>query len=315
MQNFSVVIHAVLAVFLVIFTGGLLHRKGLLGHELERGMFKIILNVLTPCFIIDSIIGNEALRNPINIISAPLIGLFLCVVAAFVGLVFAPLAGAREQSSKRSFAYAVSIMNYGFIAVPLAQSIFGKETLGMLFVFNLGIEIALWTLGAILLSRQTVLHALRQINFSVIGAIVLAVCLNFAHAQEWMPTFILKAVHLLGAPANPLAILLIGAAFASSLESFSFRTGWRTMGGGILIRNFLLPILFIMIARYAPIEEDLRRVLILQGAMPAGLYTIVIIKHYHGDATTGLRVAIASTLIGLLTIPLILKWGMSWVFG
>ncbi len=315
MQNFWVVIQAVLPIFLVIATGGLLQSKGWISQDLERGIFRLVLNVLMPCFILDSILGNETLRNPENIITAPLIGVFLCALAALLGLLFAPFFGLRERSSKRSFAFAVSIMNFGYIAVPLAQSIFGKETLGMLFVFNLGIEISLWTLGAILLSRQTLLHSLKQINFSAIAAIILGVTLNFANAQEWIPLFVLKTVHYLGTPANPLAILLIGATFAASLHSFSFREGWQTMGAGIFLRNLLLPFTLLLVARFAPISEDLRRVLILQSAMPAALYPIVLIKHYHGDSVTALRVAVASTLFGLLTIPLILKFGMSWVFG
>jgi len=315
MENFWVVIQAVLPVFLVIAIGGILQRNGAFAHDLEKGMFKIVLNVLTPCFILDSILGNEALRDPQNIFAAPLIGLAFCGVAALLGLLIAPWIGLQERSSKRSFAYAVSIMNYGYIAVPLAQSIFGKETLGMLFVFNLGVEIALWTLGAILLSRQTLMHGLRQINYSVIIAIVLGVLLNFAHAQEWAPLFILKTIHYLGTPANPLAVLLIGATFAAALNSFSTDRGWKTMGAGIFLRNLLLPFLFLIVARYAPMNDDLRRVLILQAAMPAALYPIVLIKHYHGDATTGLRVTVSSTFFGLLTIPFILKIGMSWVFG
>ncbi len=315
MQNFLVVIQAVLPIFLVIATGGILQRKGWIPQDLERGIFKIVLNILVPCFIFDSILGNETLRNPQNILTAPLIGILLTAFAALLGLFFASLVGLQERSSKRSFAFSVSIMNYGYIAVPLAQSIFGKETLGMLFVFNLGIEISLWTLGAILLSRQTLLHSLKQINFSAIAAILLGVTLNFANAQEWIPLFILKTIHYLGTPANPLAILLIGATFASSLHSFSFREGGETMAAGIFLRNLLLPFTLLLAARYAPMSEDLRRVLILQSAMPAALYPIVLIKHYHGDSVTALRVAVASTLFGLLSIPLILKFGMSWVFG
>lgn len=315
MESFWVVIQAVLPVFLVIGIGGVLQRKGAFANDLEKGMFKIVLNVLTPCFILDSILGNEALRDPHNILSAPLIGLAFCGVAALAGLLIAPWIGLQERASKRSFAFAVSIMNYGYIAVPLAQSIFGKETLGMLFVFNLGVEIALWTLGAILLSRQSLMHGFRQINFSVIIAIVLGIILNFAHAQEWAPAFILKTLHYLGTPANPLAVLLIGATFAAALNSFSHDQGWKTMGGGIFLRNLVLPVLILLVARYFPMYDDLRRVLILQAAMPAALYPIVLIKHYHGDATTGLQVIVASTFFGLLTIPFILKIGMSWVFG
>ncbi|MES2308853.1 MAG: AEC family transporter [Verrucomicrobiota bacterium] len=315
MQNFWIILQAVLPVFIVIAAGGYLQRKGSFSPDLDRAMFKIVLNVFMPCFILDSILGNEALRIPQNIIVAPLIGFGLSALGAVIGLWFAPLIGLRERPSRRSFAFAISIFNYGYMAIPLAQSIFGKETLGMLFVFNLGVEIALWTLGALLLSRQSLLHGFRQINYSVIIAIIAGVILNFSHAQEWLPLFLQKTIHYLGTPANPLAILLIGAAFAASLQSFSFREGWKTIAGGIGMRNIFLPFLFLLVAKYVPMDPELRRVLVLQSAMPAALYPIVLIKHYHGDALTGLRVSLPSTLFGLLSIPLILRFGMSWIFG
>jgi predicted permease len=314
MENFWIVLQAVLPVFIVIGTGGFLQRRGWFSQDLDRAMFKIVLNVLMPCFILDSIMGNEALRVPQNVIAAPLLGFGLSALGAFVGLFFAPMIGLGERHARRSFAFAISIFNYGYIAVPLAQSIFGKETLGMLFVFNLGVEIALWTLGALLLSRQSFLHGFRQINFSVIIAIVIGVILNFSDAHTWLPFFIQKTIHYLGTPANPLAVLLIGATFAASLQSYSFREGWMTMTWGMIMRNGVLPFLFLALAKYLPMDPELRRVVVLQAAMPAALYPIVLIKHYHGDAVTGLRVSVPSNLLGLLTIPLILRIGMSWVF-
>jgi malate permease and related proteins len=260
------------------------------------------------------VLGNEALRIPQNIFFASSIGFLLCLLGAALGLLGARFIGLTERSSQRSFAFSISIFNYGYIAIPLAQSIFDKETIGMLFVLNLGVEIALWTLGALLLSRQTVFHAFKQINYSVIFAIIFGVVLNFSHANDWMPSFILKSIHMIGAPANPLAILLIGSTFAASLQSFSFHSGWRTMISSIFLRNIVLPFLFILLAKYLPIAIELKRVLILQAAMPAALYPLVLIKHYHGDAVTGLRVIVSSTLFGLLTIPLIIKFGLSWVF-
>lgn len=315
MGNFWTVLQAVLPVFLVIGIGAVLRWRGWLQPDLERGIFRIVLNLLLPCFILDSMVGNEALRIPENVFMAVALGFGLCLLGALFGFGVSPLVGLRERNSKNAFAYSVSIFNYGYIAIPLAQSIFDKETLGMLFILNLGVEVSLWVFGAILLSRQTFLQGMRQVNFSVIGAIIAGTILNFTHAQEWLPQFVQTSIRFLGSPANPLAILLIGATLIASLHQFSFQTGWRTMIGGLLLRNGLLPLIFLCAAKWIPMSVELQRVLVLQAAMPAALYPLVLIKYYHGDVTTGMRVILTSTLAGLVTIPLILQFGLWFCFS
>ena len=54
---------------------------------------------------------------------------------------------------------------------------------------------------------------------------------------------------------------------------------------------------------------ELKRVLVLQGAMPAAVLPIVLTKHYGGDARTSLQVALGTSLLGLVTIPLWIRFG------
>jgi malate permease and related proteins len=55
---------------------------------------------------------------------------------------------------------------------------------------------------------------------------------------------------------------------------------------------------------------ELQRVLVLQAAMPAAVFSIVMARHYGGDAATALRVVLATSLLGLITIPLWLRFGI-----
>jgi hypothetical protein len=67
---------------------------------------------------------------------------------------------------------------------------------------------------------------------------------------------------------------------------------------------------FLLLARYLPCSVELKRVILLQAAMPAAVFPIIMARHYGGDPITALRVVVATSLGGLLTIPLWLRFGM-----
>ena len=53
--------------------------------------------------------------------------------------------------------------------------------------------------------------------------------------------------------------------------------------------------------------------LILQAAMPSAIFPIVVTKVHHGDVPTALQVVLGTSLVGLITIPLWLGFGLWWI--
>jgi predicted permease len=120
---------------------------------------------------------------------------------------------------------------------------------------------------------------------------------------------ILTAIHWLGQSAIPLALLLIGAIVADNLAAARGGNAVRVVAVASLVRLAILPMIFVLLAKYLPCSLELKRVLILQGAMPSAVLPIVITKHYGGDARTALQVALGTSAIGLVTIPLWIHFG------
>jgi predicted permease len=81
-----------------------------------------------------------------------------------------------------------------------------------------------------------------------------------------------------------------------------------------LLRLGLYPLVYLVVAKYLPCTVELKHVLIVQAAMPAGILPIVIAKHYGGHPLTAVRVVIGTTVLGILVIPLWIRLGLAWVF-
>jgi predicted permease len=135
--------------------------------------------------------------------------------------------------------------------------------------------------------------------------------LNLMHAGEWLPTFVTGTAHLLGAAAIPLGLLLSGASFADLITGESLRGGMKTFTAGALMRLGLLPVLFLLAAHFLPVSLELKRVLIVQAAMPSAIVPIILTRHYGGDTAAALRVVLGTTLLALLTLPWWLRAGLA----
>ena len=81
-----------------------------------------------------------------------------------------------------------------------------------------------------------------------------------------------------------------------------------------MLRLGVLPVLFLLLAKLLPLPDDLKRVVIVQAAMPAGILPLVIAKHYGGRPLTAVQIVIGTTVLGLFLIPLWLRFGLGWIF-
>jgi predicted permease len=75
----------------------------------------------------------------------------------------------------------------------------------------------------------------------------------------------------------------------------------------------LLPLSFLVVAKHLPASAELKHVLVLQAAMPSAVFPIVMARHFGGDPPTALRVVLSTSLVGLVTIPLWVRFGLSWL--
>ena len=184
---------AVAPVFLTIGAGWAIRRAGWLTEDADASLLRVVVNLLYPCLILDTIPGNPALDRAANLLLAPAVGFGTVALGYGLSYLAAPLFGVRER---RTFAFTTGLYNYGYVPLPLIQLLFDRQTSGVLFIHNLGTETALWTLGIMLIGGRT--YRLSSIFNPPVLAILLAVALHFAGGRAWLPGVVLTAVHGIG---------------------------------------------------------------------------------------------------------------------
>ncbi|MFN7141512.1 MAG: AEC family transporter [Limisphaerales bacterium] len=306
------VLLAVLPVFLITVIGVFMRKVNWLTEQADQSMLKVTINVLSPALIFDSILNNEALKQLSNVILPPIVGFGTVSLGIGVGWLFAKFAKFQDRKTIATLAICAGIYNYGYIPVPLVTTLFDRETLGVLFVHNVGVELSFWTLAVAVLGGKSGRGWKQFINPPVI-AIIVSLTLNAFGGHEIVPRFILITAKMLGLCAVPMGIILVGAMTADHLKDFHSSAGFKSIVVSCVLRLGILPIFFVLLAKYIPASVELKRVIIVEGAMPTATFTVILARHFGGDASTAVRALIATSALSLITIPLWIKFGLHFV--
>jgi predicted permease len=114
-----------------------------------------------------------------------------------------------------------------------------------------------------------------------------------------------RGLYLIAQAAVPIALLLLGMQIAHSSWQFSpyeFGASFMRLVVGSLVAFFSGKILGLT-------GLDLQ-VLVLQSSMPAAVNSFLMVTEFGGDAPRTARVVVASTLLGFVTLPVVL-WAIA----
>ena len=272
----------------------------------------LAIHVFCPCLILDKMLAAEVLRDPMVLFSSAGMGFGLIVLGALLAYLIAPLVGLKLGGGRRTFAVSAGLQNYGFIAIPLVAYLYpdNDDVMAVLFTHNLGVELAMWTVLLMLLSG-VLSPSWRVFLKGPIVAVLVGILVMQTGTEQYVPSTVIGLFSILGACAIPLSLLLVGTALHDLMGKMKF--DWRVGSGAVLARLALIPIVILICAKYLPLGTELKQVLVIQAALPSGMFPIVLSRHYGGRTDVAITAVMATTIASLLTMPLVIAFGKYWV--
>lgn len=298
---------------LIVSAGWLLAAFGLVGPDSRQPLMRLVIWVFFPALIYDRVHANPLVATAASAALFVGVGFAMILGGIAIGALVRRLLGIPGGVTGRSFAYASGINNFGYLGIPLTAALFDRDVVGALLVHNVGVEAAIWTVGVAYLSGHTGWRVLRNLIHPMTLVLVLALAVNFlgwSHAT--LPTFLGKVCHSVGNCAVPVGLILTGIYLHETLRGFDIRRQWRVSTGYLLVRLLLAPLALLAGASLVS-DPNLRRVMLVQAAMPAGMFTFLIVSHCKGDVAIALRGTLVTSLLCPLTIPLWVEIGRRWL--
>ena len=304
------VIVSVLPVYLLIAAGALLRKTGVLRPEHDAGIMRVVYSVMLPCLMLDTILGAAVLRSGTVVLWGIGLGFGLIVSGLLIAWGMAHVLGLERGTGMRTFTLAAGCQNFGFTAFPVLQILWGSSACALLFVHNIGVDAAMWSLGVMIMSGERGVPWRKLLNGPML-AVFISLALVALGLDQHVVGPIRKVINLLGVGAFPVAILITGATMVGLAEAE--KPSLKIIVGSVLVRLGMAPAVILAAAKYLPLVEELRQVLVVQAAMPAAMTPIMLARLYGGRPSIAVQVVLATTLGSLLSLPWIIFWGIEWI--
>lgn len=310
MMSYTQLLLTLLPVFAMIALGAVLRRRGWISESGEESLFNLVIKVTFPCLIFEAVVGNRALHEPGNLLLPPLAGFGLTLLSMLIGWQVARALGLTLGHGLRTFALAVGLTNYGYLPIPIMDAMFGPESRAVLLVHNVGVEAALWTAGILVVTGLSPLAGWRKLINAPVIALGVALTVNLAGWGPLIPSLVMDFVHALALCAIPLGLVMTGVSIEPHLDDPKQLVDGRVTLIAWLLRLGLLPWVYLLAARYLPCPVELKRVLVVQAAMPSAVISIIVARVYGGRPLVAVQIILGTTALALFTIPFWIRFGL-----
>ena len=300
----------ILPVFALIAIGVLLRQGQWITEAAETSLLNLVVKVTYPCLVFESVARNGALHEPGNLLLPPLVGFVLTLVSMAVSWHVARALGLTVGHGLRTFAMAVGLTNYGYLPLPIMDAMFGPESRAVLLVHNVGVEAAIWTGGVLVVTGLSPVAGWRKLINAPVISLVVALAANLSGAAARVPDAAMNLVHALAGVAIPLGLIMTGVSIQPHMDDPKQLVDRRVTLTAWLLRLAVLPWLILLTARYLPCPVELKRVLVVQAAMPSAVFSIIIARVYGGQPLVAVHIILGTTALAIFTIPFWIRFGL-----
>ncbi len=257
---------------------------------------RAVMNIGAPCLVISAISGVDISGHEFAQVAVA--ALFIFIGTALLGV----FAIRRVGGDIRSLLATVVFPNNGNMGLPLCLFAFGEQGLALGLAFFLVQMTALMTAGVALMSRADTgfLAMLKDLaKQPLIHSIVIALWL--LGSGSTLPTWVDTTVELLAGFTIPLMLITLGV----SLSNLTTTGWWRSIGFSLLRIGGGLLFAWAAVS-FIGMTGTAKHVVLLQSIMPAAVFNYLLALKFDRDPNVVAGVVVASTVMSLLSVPLLL---------
>lgn len=285
----------VMLVYMMI--GYFLYKKKLVSAGGSADIGRILLYIVMPAAILKSYLADFSQER--------LEGLFVSFLAALLSLLLsiaaARIAFSKEQGIER---FGAAFSNAGFIGIPLVQMTLGEEAVFYVSSYVALLNILQWTYGLVTITGDRSLISVKRLRTNPILLSFLAGLALFLLPVS-LPETAENVVGTIAAMNGPLAMIVLGVYLGQvPLRSlFSGRVVYRCA----LVRLIVIPVLTMALLFVFPEKYHMLKLTILIAASaPVGSNVSIFAQLYGQDYMQSVKEVTLSTLLCIITLPLIL---------
>ena len=299
-MNLQVAVNQISTLFIIMFIGLIAKKVKLIDKASEKSMSNILLYIALPALMLSSAnisYDSNTLPNMMQVFYVTLIQYFAVIVFANITaklLKFKfPLSGA--------YINLLTFANVCFMGFPIANAFFGPAGLLYATVANLLFNIFQWTYAILVISKKGRIDIKRLFNIGTISA-VLTITIFLLHIK--LPFIIQNALDLTGKMTTPISMILIGS-FIADLDSIKSFFDWRVITIAVF-KLLLIPFTVAIALNALGVNHTVISICVLMAAMPSASTNAILAKQFDAEAAFTSVAVFVTTLLFLLSLPLVI---------
>lgn len=310
-MEIAVVLEQMFIILILILTGLFLFRKKMLSEETSRQISGLIVNVTNPALIICAAF-DDAPKVPLRELGLCLLVFLIAYLILFIAAYLIPLLLRVPDHDRYSYHVLTVFGNVGFIGIPVASAVLGTESLVFVSLNTLIFNILIYSYGMTILRKAAIRQGKYQpaghseslmkslINAGTVSAVFMIV---FYLADLPIPSVIYTTLNYAGRSTTFLSMLVLGVSLAQMAIRDIFSQPKLYIF--IVIRQILVPVAFGLILGHFINNSLILNTAVLLLAVPAANMPLMMSKQLQIDADTISQGIILSTLLSLITIPVV----------
>lgn len=307
-MNIGQLINQIVLMFCLMLIGVLINKLKFMHAQTSSDLTNVLLYIVSPCLIINAF-EQPYSGNRIKQFLLAIAGVFILYIIEIIvsKLLFGRL---KDQNLSRIAQYGSIYSNAGFMGIPLISALFGSEGVFFAVVSLAAFNIFSWTQGVSLFLNsengavektdwRTVVF-----NPNIVAIFVGIIIFVFSIKVPGTPNQVIKYV---GSINTPLSMIVIG----NSLANIKFSRDMlnKEIGLTILLRNLIYPIVGILILKLVGVTGIAFYTTIVMAACPAAGLVVLFTLQAEGDVAPAISLMSLSTILSLLTIPVVFALG------
>jgi malate permease and related proteins len=305
-----IIINQIIILGIIVLVGVIAARAKILTEEINQSLSKVVFNITLPFLVFISVssikINPELISNSILVFIFAFIVIFFLYGTALISAKIFKL----DDGAKVVHAMHTMFGNTIFLGYPLIKSLYGEEGLLYAIIYQLGSDIIMWTFGIYLLNGKKEKNI--WVNLKTLinpNTIAFACGLIFMGFGIQIPYIINTSLGSLGQTTVPLSMIFIGGMLAKINIKGVFSHGY-VFGMSVnkmIISPILIFLLLFVLNKYMQFKISFiaLSVIVMQVATPAMATIVILCRQYNRDDIHATENVYISTVLSLLTLPLI----------
>lgn len=309
----GVIIHQMSILFIIMAVGYVLNKVHILGPQIDAGLTRFVLYCTMPATILGSVVSQNGTRDVSVAVKCIISAACMYAVLPFVAMLLVRIMRI-DKKVRGIFQFMMIFGNVGFMGFPIIADVYGPEYVVYCSIFNIFFNILAFSYGVMIVSKdevpgsngsegkQTGAHAFSWKVFLTpgISGAVLALIIYFLDIQ--FPDIVASPIKTIGDLTSPLAMLIIG----STMANMNIKEAFNDIRVYILVavRFVAFPLLMFPILKAVINHEFVLQLTMIMLVMPVANSSVLYAKEYGSDEKLAAKSIFLSTLLAIVTVPL-----------